>query len=491
MNPTVYVAINLAFALLILYEGLANSRKFLFLCAFVLPLEGIAIDVGILVNWSKLVLPLAVLACIARSRNPFSLKTREPAMLLWAAFLGYAVLITSAHMILHTYEEDTSTAIALGWGPGQTTYRLPVQLASTLLCWGVLFAATSFVRDKADFKAVIKGLIAGNVFNAIIGFYGIASGALGLPWFGTIIGRDAPAVGRVVTESRLSGLAGEPKHAAAGFVFALLLLLWTRRTHEFARCAQFFTAKAALLTVALLLTFSTSGWVAATVGLTYVQVVGRKALHGRAFRLLVLVLLACMVIAAVTSVTMFDEIVRSRILARAADPGRYEYKEKAFWQYAVQHPETLVFGNGAGGIDFKLIPYTDAAYLAGSTPSPTYLVDDVLSDFGVIGLLILSLAVGMTVKRLRRSRCPHLAYLIKAGALVALCVPRFSVWGFVFVVGAALSYATSTRNVLVRSSNSIGRLIDPQFVAQSYPLGFRAPALTRTSVHSGIGRVDA
>jgi uncharacterized membrane protein YciS (DUF1049 family) len=447
MAEAIFIIVNVLLGLALLYCGFALPRRFLYLCAFLLPLQGLGLNVGIFLNWAKIILPIALLIRLLRYRNPLRIDSDSPGMRGWLLFFTYIAAITIAHLVLGTHNDEIR-GLATSWGAAQSEFRLPVQLVGNIASWGVLLVGIWFVRDQRDAHAAMKGFIAGNVFNALAGFYQLSCPILGLPWLPVSLMNDMTADTGGMYDGgsmfRLSGIASEPKHAAAGFVLAIFLLLWARSSKDFRECTHQYWIKIPILGVALLLTLSTSGWVAMTVAFTFLVAVNRKWM---AWRLPVMVIMLAIAGAIVWTEDapggVVGTIVQEHLIQRVADPGKYEYKEQAFWQFAFDHPEELIFGQGAGGIDFKLIPYVSSSNLKSKgTISPTYLFDEVLGDFGIVGLFLLIGTVWRTRSMLIAGGSAEVAQLIGGGSIVALFIPRYALWGFVLVTGALIAAHT-------------------------------------------------
>jgi len=433
-----FIVINIAIAVLIVYLGLTNSRRFLFACAFLLPLQGLAIDLGVLLNWSKLVLPIALLLHVLRARRPFSSLARLPGRYWYFLFLAYAVIVTLINIVLGTHADAIKLVAALGAGIAQSKYRLHVQLATTILSWGGIIAAALFTRDEHDADGAVKGLIAGGVFNAVFGIFGNIAERLHLPWIGTVVAAQTEGMSSFNTAGRLAGLAGEPKHAAAGFVFALLFLFWVPKGVHSEQRPQRVWVKASILILALLLTLSTSGMVAGAVALLF-NLLAAKKQSVAIFVTLGVTLLSFVLL---LGSGLFYDVLQYRLVEKVSDPGRFEYKDAAFWKAAFDHPEGLILGSGAGGGDLKLVSYLDQFYIQKGI-SPGYLLDEMLGDFGIIGVGLVGCFVWKVLAYLRRSPDKSLFRLILSGVFVSLLVPRFSIWGFVFVASSLVVAARS------------------------------------------------
>ncbi len=374
MNWT-FVAFSLLMLPALLLSAVTSNRRFVYLCAFVLPLQGLAMNAGVLITWAKLLLPVALLVRLVRARHSFGRRAVLPGARLWGLFLAYITLLTFARIALGSHADDIQRALSIGWARGQSEYRLEVQLTSAVLFWGLIFAGHWFAEGDLSVGAALNGFIAGNLFNAVTGFGKVGADLLGLSTVSALLSSPTETLVGVDEQYRLEGFAGEPKHAAAGFVLALAILMWARHSQRYRKSIPLFWPKTVVLLAALLFTRSTSGWLAAVAGGVYFVLVVSWPMRWRLAACFGLIGVGVMLISGRTGFEVVDRNVEDRVLKRAADPGRFEVKDQAFWQYALENPSSLVIGQGAGGVDFKLISYIDPVYLhRGGTISPSYLV---------------------------------------------------------------------------------------------------------------------
>jgi hypothetical protein len=383
--------------------------RFLFLGAFIFNFHAVGVDMGVYLTLDKV---FAWIGAFVLLMTGLTLPRRSW-FLAFAWMMGYMTLLTVFMQATGALSSQMTYVHSMGWGTGQSFLRLPVQLVSQITVWIILVIGYSMGRQAQ----VVNGFIWGAVCNALIGFYQVLAAVRGLPWLpadvlSKLSGENA---GQFQVQNsnifRLSGLAGEPKHAAASFVFAIVLLM----------CLQVNGTKwkTIVLGIALVATFSTSGWFA------FAVIYGVFMFYRRKFVQLSLAAAFVLLIVLATQVnTSVAFIVETRIVTRFADPTSYEYKDAALLDVAKNEPAILFTGAGAGGIDLFLMRWIKTNRLEkGGALSPTYLLTELLGDYGVIGLTIFAfLLLGMA-----RSFRGDLRVFYIASLLAMFMLPRFTV----------------------------------------------------------------
>lgn len=419
MTSLFYAAAALV-VLALCITALRDRNKFVFLGAFVIPFHAIAVDLGVLLTLDKC---LALIGFVLLATYP--VRSGRQWHYLFYLMIGYMTALTLVIFVTGALDTSIRYAHGMGWGAGQSTFRLPVQLASQLIIWFFLPIGYALGRGSQ----AVGGFLWGTICNAGIGFYQVLAAVKGLPWLppDTLTRLSGAEGGQFQIQNsdlyRLSGLAGEPKHAAAGIVFALVLLLCLPVKGK--------TWKIPFLAVALLLTFSTSGWlVFALIYLLYL-ISRRKILQlSIAAGLVFLVSMATQV----SSTTAF--IVQTRIAQRIADPEFFEPKDAAIVEIAEHNPQLFLTGAGAGGSDFFVMRSIKTSMLEkNGTVSATYLLTGTLGDYGIVGagllaILLLSLASYFH---------DHYRRLYILSIIAMLTLPRFAVEGAIlFVLGSLM-----------------------------------------------------
>jgi hypothetical protein len=402
--------------------------RFIFIGAFILPFHAIAIDVGVLLTLDKCFALIGLMLLATRRMPP-----RRQWQGLFHLMIGYMTALTLALYSTGAIDKWVRYAHGMGWGAGQSTFRLPVQLVSQLIIWLLLPIGYALGRGPQ----AVNGFLWGTLSNAFIGFYQILAAFKGLPWLPPEVLTRLSGTGGgqfQIQHSdlyRLSGLAGEPKHAAACIVFAMVLLLCLPITGR--------KWKISVLSVALLLTMSTSGWAAfALIYLVYL-ISRRKILQlSFAAALVLLVILA----AQVSSTVAF--VIQSRIVERAADPEYFEPKDAAIFDIAQHNPELFLTGAGAGGSDFFVMRSIKTSMLEkNGTVSATYLLTCTLGDYGVVGAALLCLLLFSMASSFEGDY--RRLYILSVIAMFTL--PRFAVEGAILLVISTLMRSLDDQQV--------------------------------------------
>lgn len=399
MTELLFSALNLAILALIFHCCRRRTGTVLYWFAFLLPLQGLSLSIGVLLSWTRLALPLSlalmlVARCPARTCGP-------PAAVGWAALITYSTINTSLWWI-SDYADGYHFARArfLGWGIAQAELRYLVQWGSQISTWGLAYTAYLFT-DRAD--DVLDGIVHGAVANASVGFYQVAAVATGLPWF------DVSASAFLTDEfakatmmdfgllrlPRLHGLAGEPKHAAAQIVLALAVVLARGPAPSRHAGTRSNLATSATLLIGLALTGSTSGLIALLGVLVAILLSkGRGWRQSDVLRHAIPLGLGLVPVFLLFGTDHLAAFLDSRLASRLEDPLYFEPKDAGLVEMALEQPVAALFGWGAGGADFRLIDFVreDFVYKAGRTGTltPAYFVTRTIADVGLLGLAILA-----------------------------------------------------------------------------------------------------
>ena len=453
---TLYYAMHVAIGFALVATLAVKKTRFLWLCAFLLPLSGFSVFVGVQFSWIR-ALPVLLALGLLASRRPLTFRNRRANRWILTFCLYATFLFIWASFVSSNTKEMITLAKALGWGRFQTDLRPMVQLvgiASTLLT-PVLFAASA--KTGSERNAVIRGFVIGCLASVLFGGYQVAAVMFGLPW------PDAGELGATVQGSmgmretlqefsisldtsipRLFGLGGEPKHTAAFSLLGIVVLL---RDTDRSRFSPRFRALAiGILSLGVLLTFSTSGWVGLVVCLFFVYLrrtstVGKKS-PSRVWVTIpvMVVIIAVFLIPSGYRDMIANERLRDRLSGGTTTILSAEVKDGAMLEYAVRHPVDMIFGKGPGCIDFFLIPLVSSTVLrSDSTITPTYMLTRMLGDYGVIGLLLLGRAIWCLWEQSRQSKNGFARGVVEIGFIVSLVVPAVAFTSFLTLAMVAQS----------------------------------------------------
>jgi hypothetical protein len=404
----------IAFALCM--TAMRDYGRFLFLGAFILNYHAIGLDIGVYLTLDKVFAWIGVFIILSMG----IVLPRRGWFYVYSAMIGYMTLITAFMFVTGALNSQIAYVHSMGWGTGQSMLLLPVQYVSQVTVWSVLIVGYALGRQEQ----VVSGFIWGAISNAIIGFYQVLAAIKGLPWLPrdvlTKLSGDNGGQFQIRKTDlfRLSGLAGEPKHAAACFVVAIVLLMSLPIAGR--------KWKMSVLGLALIATLSTSGCIAFVVIYGVFMLYRHKMVQ---FLLAAFVALALFLATQVSSTFAF--LVDTRIVTRLADPSNNEKKDAALIDVAEHDPTILITGVGAGGIELFLMKWMDVEVLErGSAIGPTYLLTETLGDYGIIGtalLFILIIGIGGYFRG-------ELRVLYMALVVALLMLPRFTVLPAVLLV---------------------------------------------------------
>ncbi len=410
--------------LTVVVQFFRGPKHLLYTAAFLIPLDGLSIRIGVNWTWSRLV-PFVLIAGAIYYRKRTNALTDLPgvgAMLVLGLFAIAMTLITAVgdvDMSLMAFR-----GAQLGWGAGQSHYRHVVQITSYLLFFGLLVGFFLLVRTEADFEATLKGLVTANICSVMFGIYQSIATTSGLPWFSTtgpMAQRLAGSLGvREALESynlgplhvsRLFGLSGEPKETAASMVLCIALVLVQARTADKTRPFPAWTL--ALFMLGLALTFSTSGIVALGTMITLLLLLGthiarRAGSRGyvRTMQLYVAAALTLSTVALTASpeqrTALLEERVTDRLSQGTDHAVRHTPGDRALYQYLNDNPSRSILGLGLGGGGLATFDYSPAALKRRGPTAPTLFVNRILADIGFVGLMLSLLLFSTWLRHLRR-----------------------------------------------------------------------------------------
>lgn len=456
----VYLTVQALLGVLLFSALIRGRNSLLWVSGFLIPLYGMSAFVGVRLTWDKLIPVALALDLLIRggSGRLLHMPGRGPLLVL----LTYATILSWVTWAFDTDAEQWRyVAIGMGWGAGQTTYRYLVQGAVFLQTWTVPILAFCIVQSRTAFQSASRGFVWGTSVSVGAGIYQAFARPLGLPWWDSSVGDIAQgslgvrervqqfSIGPFSVD-RLYGLGGEPKHTAALTLLALCLIFALFSHGERAR-GRFLVI--CLLLLGLVLTFSTSGWVACLAFFVVVLVRGKG---GGAVRFVVAIGVLVGAILLITGpsaiVDLYDQRVHSRLYGERSVLDQ-EYKDGAFLAYIQDRPTRALVGHGVGGVDFFLIPYVDQIVLqTASSITPTYFLPRMIGDVGLVGTCLALLIVARWWAVSARLKSEGLGLFLVSGAVVLLLTPQTVLFAYLFLAGCYLGWSTS-RVVVSRSAS--------------------------------------
>lgn len=420
-----------------------RPRVFLFTVGFVIPLMTLSLTLGINIQWFRFVGPLSlVLLPFAAYRNVTALRERR----LWL-FIGYLLVVTIGWMVLeYGFLKRYALAQSVGFGTGQTSLKMPIQLSGWLFQLSAFFIIPTRARNREDVMAGVSGFLAGCAFSIVCGL---------LLWLGTGHGavydheRSTSTIFlSSVSLPRIGGLSGEPKHLGAWLVIALAFLAAFYPTYR--RTGRRLVARryVSVFVVGLFLTYSTSAWIGLVLTLPVHGAL--SALWRKRSRTMVAVFAVTVVLAGFSQSPFFREVFERRVSERVLADGGGEVrasKNSFVWAVYSQKPMLAFIGFGAGGFDLEATDHlvnNPRYYLLLErkvTPTPSTTGLRVLGDVGVFGLFLLVGFVWSVSTQLRSRRYQDGAMFAVTG-LVAMMLISFNVISsYLFLLGACTALA--------------------------------------------------
>lgn len=481
MQSFLYVALLVLPAVALAISGVASRQSFLAVVGALAPMSGLTFFGGVAWSFSKLLAVFLALELVVRGTRA---RARDMPGLPWiVGLMVYAILVTvwfqAFDPIVHRQILRLS---AIGFGPGQSTYRFVVQLFMMAGTWGLPVAAYLAADTTVGRDSVLRGFLWGNLLSVSFGIVQVAVQLFGGEWFSGDVAEWASgnlgARSSVLTVEvaplgalpRLFGLGGEPKHTGGFIVLALALLIASRARLIVGRMRA---AAIAVLAAGLLLTFSTSAWVAFFAVALLAMLLGASSAHRTVLRrgvagVSVIALLATLAFGWSGSV----DVVQRRVVERVGPGGgrvwEEEPKDGLALQLYAERPEVPLFGRGVGLLDFSLYELMSSDDIKiGATPTPTYFVVRALGEIGVVGVAFAFLAWLAWVRAIRgdaghssgrlRSQMDSLdgrSFLLLGGCTVVF-VPGVVMPAFLLLAGAVLGGSSPLCSAISRSQRRV------------------------------------
>lgn len=459
MTLILYLALNIVMGMALLYCASSKRRQFLALAGFLIPLQALSFDLGVLISWHKIIFPLAVLGIFLGSiKKSDQTLPKLPGIQPYLILVAYVTILTLGIWGLEALDGGRSSTDITGWATLQSDYRYPVQLLSYLFVWGLVLIGALFTKDRRDFNGLVQGYIAGNVFSICVGFYQMAANRFSLPWldyldYSRFLTDDAlqrsiiTGTDSLFQFSRLYGLGGEPKHTAAFAILAVVVLL-TLSAEKCTRGKNLFAL--IILLTGILATASTGGWLALAAVLVYSLVIAKSRSTKRKMMYSSVVALTLLSALSLFSFENASDLFDSRIRNRLRDLdsiANYEPKDVAFVRYISDHPRQLILGHGAGGVDFFLRDYVPPSFLEyGGTITPTYFLTRSLGDLGLIGLALAFACWLRCVLYFHKGRDSTALNFLIGGAIVLLLCTNVILGPFLLISASVVSYSSRRRS---------------------------------------------
>lgn len=464
-------------ALALAVQFVRGPKHLLWMAAFLVPMDGLLLRLGVQFTWAKLVTFFLFAALIVYGRN--NPLRRLPGGGMLVLLLTYVVLLTLGVSAL---DPEAALWIArgrtLGWGVGQAELRHVVQIGSTLLAFALLLGGYLLVTDEGRFEATLRGLVTGAAVSVTIGIYQAVAVGMRLPWIdpsspmarrlaGSLSSR--PNLGAIYSVGplrigRLWGLGGEPKRTAALLVTITLLILLQAMSGDRTKPLPPWTA--ALFVLGIALTFSTSGYVALVAMILLVLALARTGDNvqerQRATNTMAVFLAVSMMLGGLNFALEPEkrsQIIQERLTDRLGGGtetvGQYQPGDNALLLYMTEKPYRSVLGLGLGGSGLFTIEQTPSLYHHAGPQKPGLFVVRCVGDIGIVGMGLAILLWLTWVATMRHGEDTYGRMFVLIGGLTMLVQLGEVMSGYLLMTGAFFGRSVSRQLAESRESQAV------------------------------------
>jgi hypothetical protein len=396
LAPIAYVLVVLA---ALLYSRTAPGEGLLLATAFLIPWFGLQTDIGITVTADRLIATLLLLGLVAK-RGIASINAFLP-------FIAYAVLDTLAQSM-------NLPATVADYSATKGQWRWLLQMPMWLLY--VVPGAAARLASWDTVRKVLRVLVVSGTLLAAMGIVQVAVYYLsGFDMFP--IGMLADSEGRYAafaTEQfgggivfRACALGGEPKHLAYTLVTCLSIVASDRVFGGvLGLTPRQVLASTGLCLAALVLTFSTQGFLLLALDIVAIAIVA-IALRGWSRRNLVLGLMLVAILGAFAINPDLVAVIYDRSVGRISDTSAVEDWNQAVWDWLRETPSAWLLGVGLGNVHLYAADYIPAEglfYMKGNVFVAKSGLLRIVSELGLIGVGFLGVLAMKGLNGLRTYR---------------------------------------------------------------------------------------
>lgn len=298
-------------------------------------------------------------------------------------FFNVYVFVTAliGYVLLYYFEVHQVNPMLGGWFKNEG--RIIPQLVFFFITTNLIFVFANIINSSSDIKTIISLLIKCCCLLSVVGLfqyvYVVILGASN-PFpiqSKDVLGHSGYIGGTVF---RINSIAGEPKHLGVAMALGMsLILLGFFNNIKFVKHSIFWFSSFAL---ALFLTFSTTGYVLALIGIFI------ALLLNNVFDFKKIIALSVCTMFVAYSILSASDTVQDVALAQSSKAG-FEVQDQAVMSSLLDEPLNLFIGPGIGNIHHYAVQYFPPEFpLFRNTPFKgntglAYL----LGDFGVVGFL--------------------------------------------------------------------------------------------------------
>jgi hypothetical protein len=424
------------------------NRITIYLLGFFIPLYSLSINIVVQWSWYK-ILPfvLIVLVVLQKKRGRPLKDVFELAVIL----ISYLFIVTFVQYLLNI-PERFSYAIWAGQNYLRTYGHMIVQFVIISASLLQLFLFAYFIKAKNDVDTFVRGFIAGNIANVMVGVVQYAIYKLNIfeGWLTVYSGFSLTG-----EYFRMSGLGGEPRHFGALVSLALLIIFANHLSYK-PIALKNNILKSGILAIGLLLSLSTSAWLGFAFGLLIMVMFSGlnriKRLKG------VLALTLCFFVLLMSSV-YFRQTIEERLFSRIKSLNHILYlapKDGLAVYLIKENPWRLLVGMGAGGSDFYAIKpdfldtVPEEILQAGiirsvhegdvsNSVTPSSFFIKFVAEYGIIGVILMLLLVMTVIRKVKTTPYSRFMILISI-AVLAASVPSSMILVYVYFTFLSVLY---------------------------------------------------
>lgn len=388
--------------------------RFATVLGFLIPLY--SLSTVILVEWSVYKLaPILILIWVIVRHGRLAKANSGAHTVAWL-LLVYMMTITAVVYGIHLTQGNFLRASLIGGDYVRVFGHMPIQFVTMSIVILFLPIIKSVRQSNVSFCRFVNGFLYGVMFSSVFAFamFFLANVGIGVS--------ENFFIGYYETKyERLAGLSGEPRHFGALLVLAIMLILVDDR-HWLNKKKWHNALYLLIFGLALVGTKSTSAWMGFAVSITvWFFLQNKNSLQMPKVSLSLNKILAVfsiglfVLVIGLNNYTLIDERLLSRI--STIDAAFYFVPKDALaFDYLASNPVYLLFGAGAGGLDYLIMDPNfvdsimssvavttqvlslkgDLSFTSALTPS-SFLMRWV-SYFGLVGLGILIILFRQMIK---------------------------------------------------------------------------------------------
>lgn len=414
---------------------LNKPNRLIYMLGFLIPLYSLSIRFFVEWSWYKLI-PFIFLVIIFTKRRR-KCPPRKDIFQLAAVLISYMLVVTLYNYFLNIESGRFFYAVEAGQYYLRTYGYMIVQFVVIVAALLQFFFSPYLIKSKKDVNAFVNGFIGGNIISVIFGVIQYAAYRLNMPyeWLNIVGG-----------SFRMSGLSGEPRHFGAFISLALLILIANNLSNRPIMIKNTLV-KGGILAGGLFFSLSTSAWLGFLVS---ILIISLFTLNLR--RILCIIVISFALIALLIFSNNFNKIMHDRLFSRMESLNGLLYfvpKDGIALKLISDNLRVCLLGTGSGGSDFYVMNYSfldnvpDVILRAGiirsvyegevgDSLSPSSFFIKYWVEYGVIGIILLLMFVGLVIKKIRTIPLYNRFVLLTSVAVLVASIPSSMLFVYVY-----------------------------------------------------------